>query len=67
LRAYRIDSTEERMRLNQVYLQIELPILGLRTVTPCVSERGHWLWLDLFGRHDCTRREDAYINKATSP
>lgn len=42
--------------------KITLPHLGLRTVQECLSEPRHWLWLSLFGWHDCNPDEDELCN-----
>jgi hypothetical protein len=42
--------------------QITLPHLGTRQIAPHPREPGHYLWLDAFGWHDCSRSEDEFIN-----
>lgn len=38
-----------------------MPILGTVVVTPSAREVGHFLYLSVFGWHDCTSKEDALI------
>jgi len=47
-------------------MHIKLPALGRVAVTESVREPGHFLWMSLFGWHDCTTREDAIIRESRS-
>jgi hypothetical protein len=42
-------------------VEINLPWLGRVRVTMDPFEPGHFWWLDGFGWHDCSDREDQYI------
>lgn len=43
---------------------VDLGIIGKRWVAPASREPGHYLWLSVFGWHDCTWQEDAIIAMA---
>jgi hypothetical protein len=43
-----------------------LPVIGGRTITEAPNEHGHFLWLSLFGWHDCTN-EDIAIRNTLKP
>lgn len=38
-----------------------LPHLGVRSIRPDPKNARHFLWLSLFGWHDCSPREDVFI------
>ena len=38
-----------------------IPFIGGKPITDSPHENGHWLWMDGFGWHDCTTKEDAEI------
>lgn len=40
---------------------VSLPVLGWVLVRPVPNEPGHFLYQNLFGWSDCTRKEDEII------
>jgi hypothetical protein len=41
--------------------EVTLPVLGKRSIVAHPHEKGHYLWLDSFGWHDCSPKEDEAI------